>query len=417
MTTLAVAPGRIRNPLRALAWAGIVLGLIGAFIALPPVTTRSWVPSLLLALLAALAGVWAITRGEKRFGWYAIATAALGFGLAYLATRSEIGKLETVVVWSALFASMLRYATPLIFGALGGMFSERSGVVNVGLEGMMLMGAFFGIMAADKLDSWFLGLVVGILSGGAMALLHAIWSVHLRADQIISGFAINFLALGITGYLFIDIYGQEGTPTDIPSIPAVNLDFLSGPLGWLGDLDWIGGQPAGVFTAIGLIFGNLNLMIWIALILVPLSWVVLFKTPLGLRIRAVGEHPRAADTVGIDVYRIRYGAVIASGMLAAAGGAFLSIGFVNSFNENMTAGRGFIALAAMIFGNWRPFGAAAACLLFGFSSALAQRLPEYSESAAVLFQALPYVLTLIAVAGVIGRSIPPAADGRPYQKQ
>ena len=417
MTTLAVATGRIRNPLRALAWAGIVLGLIGAFIALPPITTRSWVPSLLLALLAALAGVWAITRGEKRFGWYAIATAALGFGLAYLATRSEIGKLETVVVWSALFASMLRYATPLIFGALGGMFSERSGVVNVGLEGMMLMGAFFGIMAADKLDSWFLGLLVGILSGGAMALLHAIWSVHLRADQIISGFAINFLALGITGYLFIDIYGQEGTPTDIPSIPAVNLDFLSGPLGWLGDLDWIGGQPAGVFTAIGLIFGNLNLMIWIALILVPLSWVVLFKTPLGLRIRAVGEHPRAADTVGIDVYRIRYGAVIASGMLAAAGGAFLSIGFVNSFNENMTAGRGFIALAAMIFGNWRPFGAAAACLLFGFSSALAQRLPEYSESAAVLFQALPYVLTLIAVAGVIGRSIPPAADGRPYQKQ
>ncbi len=399
MTTLAVATDRIRNPLRALAWAGIGLGLLGAFIALPPVTARSWIPSLLLGLLAALAGVWAITRGEKRFGWYAVATAALGFGLAYLATRSEIGKLETVVVWSALFASMLRFATPLIFGALGGMFSERSGVVNVGLEGMMLMGAFFGIMGADKLDSWFLGLLVGIASGGAMALLHAIWSVHLRADQIISGFAINFLALGLTGYLFIDIYGQEGTPTDIPSIPNVRLSFLDG-VPFFGD-----------------IFGNLNLMIWIALILIPLSWFVLFKTPLGLRIRAVGEHPRAADTVGIDVYRIRYGAVIASGLLAAAGGAYLSIGFVNSFNENMTAGRGFIALAAVIFGNWRPFGAAAACLLFGFSSALAQRLPEYSDSAAVLFQALPYVLTLIAVAGVIGRSIPPAADGRPDQKQ
>ena len=399
MTSVALPTGRVRNPLRALAWAGIVLGLVGAFIALPPITARSWIPSLLLGLLAALAGVWAITRGEKRFGWYAVATAALGFGLAYLATRSEVGKLETVVVWSALFASMLRYATPLIFGALGGMFSERSGVVNVGLEGMMLMGAFFGILGADKLDSWFLGLLVAILSGGAMGLLHAIWSVHLRADQIISGFAINFLALGLTGYLFIDIYGQEGTPTDIPSIPAVNLSFLDG-IPFIGD-----------------IFGNLNLMIWIALILVPLSWLVLFKTPLGLRIRAVGEHPRAADTVGIDVYRIRYGAVIASGMLAAAGGAFLSIGFVNSFNENMTAGRGFIALAAVIFGNWKPFGAAAACLLFGFSSALAQRLPEYSDSAAVLFQALPYVLTLIAVAGVIGRSIPPAADGRPYQKQ
>ena len=399
MTSVALPTGRIRNPLKALAWAGIVLGLLGAFVALPPITARSWIPSLFLGLLAALAGVWAITRGEKRFGWYAVAAAALGFALAYLATRSEIGKLETVVVWSALFASMLRYATPLIFGALGGMFSERSGVVNVGLEGMMLMGAFFGIMAADKLDSWFLGLVVGILSGGAMGLLHAIWSVHLRADQIISGFAINFLALGLTGYLFIDIYGQEGTPTDIPSIPNVRLAFLDG-VPFIGD-----------------IFGNLNLMIWIALILIPLSWLVLFKTPLGLRIRAVGEHPRAADTVGIDVYRIRYGAVIASGMLAAAGGAFLSIGFVNSFNENMTAGRGFIALAAVIFGNWKPFGAAAACLLFGFSSALAQRLPEYSDSAAVLFQALPYVLTLIAVAGVIGRSVPPAADGRPYQKQ
>ncbi len=399
MTSLAVAGRRIQNPLRALAWAGIVLGLLAAFVALPPITARSWVWSLLIGLLAALAGVWAITRGERRFGWYAIVAAVLGFGLAYLATRSEVGKLETVVVWSALFAAMLRYATPLIFAALGGMFSERSGVVNVGLEGMMLMGAFFGIMAADKLDSWLLGLLVGVASGGAMALLHAIWAVHLRVDQIISGFAINFLALGLTGYLFIDVYGQEGTPTDIPSIPNVRLSFLDG-VPFLGD-----------------IFGNLNLMIWIALILVPTSWFVLFKTPLGLRIRAVGEHPRAADTVGIDVYRIRYGAVIASGMLAAAGGAFLSIGFVNSFNENMTAGRGFIALAAVIFGNWRPFGAAAACFLFGFSSALAQRLPEYSESAAVLFQALPYVLTLIAVAGVIGRSIPPAADGRPYQKQ
>jgi ABC-type uncharacterized transport system permease subunit len=399
MTSIALPRPRVDNGLRKLAWAGIGLGLLSAFIALPPVSVRSWVPSLLLGLLALLIGVFVFTRGERRFGWYAVAAALLSFGLAYLATRSSIGKLETVVVWSALFASMLRYATPLIFGALGGLFSERSGVVNVGLDGMMLMGAFFGIMAADKLDSWVLGLLCGVLSGGAMALLHAIWSIHFRADQIISGFAINFLAYGLTGYLFIDIYGQEGTPTDIPSIPNVHLAFLQ-DVPFLGD-----------------IFGNLNLMIWIALFLVPLAWLVLFRTPLGLRLRAVGEHPRAADTVGIDVYRYRYGAVIASGMLAAAGGAYLSIGFVNSFNENMTAFRGFIALAAVIFGNWRPFGAAAACLLFGFSSALAQRLPEYSGSAATLFQALPYVLTLIAVAGVIGRSVPPAAVGRPYKKQ
>jgi simple sugar transport system permease protein len=143
----------------------------------------------------------------------------------------------------------------------------------------------------------------------------------------------------------------------------------------------------------------------------------MFRTPIGLRIRAVGEHPRAADTVGISVYTVRYACVIVSGMLAAAGGAYLSIGFLGSFNENMTAGRGFIALAALIFGNWRPFGAFGAALLFGFSSALAQRLPVYSQSGSVLFQALPYVLTLIAVAGVIGRSIPPAAVGRPYVKQ
>jgi len=180
-------------------------------------------------------------------------------------------------------------------------------------------------------------------------------------------------------------------------------------IGFLGDIPGPG-------NFLEEVFGHMNLMIWAAIIMIPLSWLILFKTPLGLRIRACGEHPRAADTVGISVYGIRYGAVVLSGMLAAAGGAFLSIGFVNSFNENMTAGRGFIALAAVIFGNWRPWGAAAACLLFGFSSALAQRLPEYSDSAAVLFQALPYVLTLIAVAGVIGRSVAPASLGRPLEK-
>jgi simple sugar transport system permease protein len=158
-------------------------------------------------------------------------------------------------------------------------------------------------------------------------------------------------------------------------------------------------------------------MIWLSFALLFVSWLLMFKTPLGLRIRSVGEHPRAADTVGISVYGIRYAAVITSGILAAAGGAYISIGFVHSFSENITAGRGFIALAALIFGMWRPFGAFAAALLFGFSTALAQRLPEYSESAATLFETLPYVLTLIAVAGVIGRSIPPAAIGRPYVKQ
>jgi general nucleoside transport system permease protein len=389
---------RLPSGFRTVAWVGIALGLVAAWLALPPLTIRSWVPSLVLALIAVMLGTGVAIRGERRFGGFAIAAGVFGFAIAYLATVSSLGKLESVVVWSALFAAMLRFATPLTFAALGGMFSERSGVVNIGLEGMMLMGAFFGIMAADKLDSWWLGLIVGVLAGGAAALVHAVWAIHLQADQIISGTAINLLAVGLTGYLFIDIYGTEGTPTDIPSIPNIHLGFLGD--GFVGD-----------------VFGRMNLMIWIAIILVPLTWAIMFKTPIGLRIRACGEHPRAADTVGINVYAVRYGAVIVSGMLAAAGGAYLSIGFSGSFIENMTAGRGFIALAALIFGNWRPFGAAAACLLFGFSSALALRLPVYSDSAAVLFTALPYVLTLIAVAGVIGRSIPPAAVGRPYRKQ
>ncbi len=399
MTSMALpVAARMPNALRRVAWVGIVVGIVAAWLALPPLTIRSWVPSLVLALIAVMLGIGIAIRGERRFGGFAIAAGLFGFGIAFLATLSTVGKLESVVVWSALLAAMLRFATPLAFAALGGMFSERSGVVNIGLEGMMLMGAFFGIMAADKLDSWWLGLLAGILAGGAAAFVHAVWAIHLQADQIVSGTAVNFLAVGLTGDLFIDIYGSEGTPTDIPSIPNVHLGFLGD--GFVGD-----------------IFGSLNLMIWIAIVLVPLTWAIMFKTPIGLRIRACGEHPRAADTVGISVYGVRYGAVTLSGMLAAAGGAYLSIGFVNSFNENMTAGRGFIALAALIFGNWRPFGAAAACLLFGFSSALAQRLPEYSQSASVLFQALPYVLTLIAVAGVIGRSIPPAAVGRPYKKQ
>jgi simple sugar transport system permease protein len=241
-------------------------------------------------------------------------------------------------------------------------------------------------------------------AGGALALVHAVFCIHLQADQIISGFAINFLALGLTGYLFRSVYGTRGTPELPERIPDVRLPFIE-------DIPFIGD-----------IFGQLNLMIWLMFLTVILSWVVLFKTPLGLRIRSVGEHPRAADTVGISVFKIRYAAVIVSGILAGLGGAYLSFGFGNAFNENMTVGRGYIALAAVIFGNWRPFGAFGACLLFGFSSALALRLqasPLLPSDIASgnLLQTLPYVLTLVALVGVIGRSRGPAAAGRPYVKQ
>jgi simple sugar transport system permease protein len=384
---------------RALAIGGIVLGVIAFCVAIPPVEARTVYLPVVLGIFAVAGGIWAVSRGYRRPGWGAVAAGILGMGLGVLATRSSTGSLETV--FSAdLIASMLVFATPLTFGALGGMCSERSGVVNVGLEGMMLMGAFWGVYGADKTGSWVGGLAIAVASGMLMALLHAFWSIHLRADQIVSGIAINFLALGITGYFFTQLYHGQNIPAGVSTIPNVKLPVISG-LPFLG--------PA---------IGDLNLLVWVGILLVPLSFVVLFKTAIGLRVRACGEHPRAADTVGINVYAIRYGAVLVSGGLAALGGAYLSIGFGGgSFTENMTEGRGFIALAAMIFGNWRPFGAWGAALLFGFSTALAFRLPVYSGSAATLFQALPYVLTLIAVAGVIGHSTPPAADGRPYVRQ
>jgi general nucleoside transport system permease protein len=398
VTTTAVrARAALLTPVQA-GWAGVALGVLAFFIAVPPLLVRSPVPTVLIALAAVAAGAIALRGGEKRLGWGAIAAGVFGAAGGIAATQSGVGNLERVVVWSALFAAMFRFATPLVFAALGGLFSERSGVVNIGLEGMMLMGAFFGIWGADLTGSWLLGLLIGMAAGGLLALVHAFFSVTLRADQIVSGFSLNFLALGITGYFFIDIFGTRGTPDNVARVPDVNLPLIE-------DIPFFGD-----------IFGQMNLLIWVGLLAVLLTWVVVFRTPAGLRLRSSGENPLAAETAGLSVVRTRYLAVTTSGLLAAAGGAYLSIGFVGSFTQNMTAGRGFIALAVLICGRWRPLGALGFALLFGFSSALAQRLPAFSPSAATLFQALPYVLTLIAVAGVIGRSTPPAALGRPLEK-
>jgi simple sugar transport system permease protein len=389
--------------------AGIALGALSFWVALPPVHTRTIVAPLLLAAAAVVAGIYAARQGEVRAGWGAIVIGGLGVGLAYLATRSSVENLEVVFTWSSLIAAMFVFATPLIYASIGGIFSERSGIVNIGLEGMMLMGAFWGIWGADETGSWVTGVLIGMLAGGALGLVHAFFSIHLRADQIIGGTAINLLALGITGYGFVQLYGSDNIPAGVSQIPRLKLGFLAHiPPDSVGDF---------LYGA----FGRLSLMIWIGFLCVGLAHVVIFKTPLGLRLRSCGEHPRAADTVGISVYGMRYSAVVLSGMLAAAGGAFLSVGVVSSFNEGMTGGRGFIALAAVIAGNWRPFGALFFACLFGFSTALAFRLGDaYRDSIAgldVLAQMLPYVITLIIVAGVIGKSLPPAAVGRPYTKQ
>jgi simple sugar transport system permease protein len=384
---------------RHVAWGAIAIGIIAWYIALPPILVRSFVPPVVLGVVAIGAGAWVLGQGESRLGWGAIAAGVIGAGGAVASTRSGAGHLEDVVTWSALFAAMLRFATPLLFGALGGIVSERSGVVNIGIEGMMLTGAFFGIFGADLGGSWIVGLLAAMAAGGLLALVHAVFSVTLRADQIVGGVAINLLALGITGYLFVDYYGDQGTPDDVSRVPDVTLPLIK-------DIPFVGDA-----------IGKTNLLTWIGVLTVVALAIFLFRTPQGLRLRSIGEHPRAAETVGLSVIRTRYLAVIASGVLAALGGAYLSIAFLGSFNQNMTAGRGYIALAVVICGRWRPFGALAFACLFGFSSALAQRLPTFSESGATLFQALPYVLTIIVVAGVIGRSRPPAAIGQPYTRE
>jgi general nucleoside transport system permease protein len=382
-----------------LGWLGIGLGALAWSIALPPLLIRTPVPSLLLAAVGVAAGIVAVRDDEKRVGYGAIAAGMLGAIGAVVATRSGESNLEDVFVWSALIAAMLRFATPLAFAALGGILSERSGVINIGLEGMMLTGAFFGIFGADLTGSWLLGALIGMAAGGVMGLVHAVLSISLRADQVVGGTGINLLAVGITGYVFIAHYGEQGTPGDVPRVPDVSLPGIK-EIPFVGDA-----------------IGEASLLTWVALLLVPLLALYLFRTPGGLRLRSVGEKPRAADSVGVPVLRTRYLAVISSGLLAGLGGVYLTIALVGSFNQMMTDGRGFIALAAVIFGNWRPAGALAGALLFGFSSAVAQRLPAFSESLAVLFQALPYVLTLVVVAGVIGRSRPPAAIGVPYVKE
>jgi ABC-type uncharacterized transport system permease subunit len=385
---------RYRN-FRTVASVGIVLGVAAFVLTLPPFTLRTTLVPIIFGLGALALGLAALSQGERRLGWFAIGVGFLGTVGGLWAQGVDRDTLEAVVT-GGLLASTLRFATPLAYAAMGGIFSERSGVVNIGLEGMMLMGAFFAVYGSIETGSWVVGILTAMISGGLLAFIHGVFSIHLRADQIVSGFAVNLLALGLTGYLYSSIY-PDGTPTEkVDRVPSLDEAF--------GFLSWIPGA-------------DLSLLVWAMFLVVILSFVVLFKTPIGLRIRSVGEHPRAADTVGISVYGVRYAAVVTSGMLAALGGAFLSIGFTGRFAENMTSGRGYIALAAVIFGKWRPGWAFVATLLFGFGFALAIPLQREADISSNLISTLPYVLTLIAVAGVIGRSIPPAAVGRPYVKQ
>jgi len=317
--------------------------------------------------------------------------------------------MEAYTVLIQIADATVRVSVPLLLAALAGLYSERSGIFDIGLEGKMLAGAFAAGAAAYVSGSAWVGLGVAIIVSIAMSLVHGVASITYRGNQIVSGVAINFIAAGSTVILGQAWFRQGGRT---PSVSGAAR---------FGDIAFPGADVIRPIPIVGPIYANVisghSIIVYFAFLMVPFTWWVLFRTRFGLRLRAVGENPAAVDTAGISVAWLRYRAVICTGVLTGIAGAYLSISQQASFVKDMSAGRGFIALAALIFGNWRPFGTFYAALLLGFSTALAYRLPVYSGTAATLFQALPYVLTLIAVAGVIGRTIPPAADGRPYTKQ
>ena len=310
---------------------------------------------------------------------------------------SALGDVGHLLLSPDLWQATLAAAVLLLLPALGGVLSERSGVVNIAMEGMMLMGAFFAVVADLAWHNAWLATGVAMVAGALMATIHAVVSIRFRADQIVSGIAINIFAAGMTVFLLNRIYGLQ----NIGHVgPSEGLPYISIP-----GLDQI--------PFFGQVLFDQNVVVYIGLILLVAIHLLLFRSRLGLRIRAVGEHPMAADTAGINVFLIRYSSVIASGLLSGLAGAFLAIGISNTFVPNMTDGRGYIALAAVIFGKWTPFGAFVACLIFGLGEAI------YDNNSSIhispyLLSMLPYILVLVVLAGLVGRSTPPAHDGLPY---
>lgn len=302
----------------------------------------------------------------------------------------------------------LVYAAPLILTALGGVFSERSGVVNIGLEGLMVVGAFssiiFNLFYADTfgaLTPW-LGLLVGMAIGGLFSLIHAVATITFRADQTVSGVAINMLALGATLFIVKLIYGKAQTD-------KITEPFYKGDIPLLSDIPMIG----------DIFFKDVYYTSILALALAVVAWFVLFKMPFGLRLRAVGEHPMAADTMGIKVYRMRYIGVFISGLFGGLGGAVYASTIALDFSHATITGQGFIALAALVFGKWHPFGAMGAALFFGFAQSLSiigSLLPLFQDIPNVYMLIAPYVLTILALTGFIGRADAPKALGTPYLK-
>lgn len=297
----------------------------------------------------------------------------------------------------SLLSSCLRIAIPIAFAALGATFCERAGIVNIGLEGMMLVGAFAGVWGASLSGSPYIGLLFAMLAGALFGLIHAVLTIQFKTDHIISGLGINMLALGLTTVLLQVVWGNRGKSDEVQGLGTISIPGLR-DIPILGDL-----------------IGTTSIMFYILLVCIVIGWIVLYKTVFGLRIRVIGENPQVADTLGVNVYRTQYICVILCGVLAGMGGAYLSIGEINLFGQDMVAGRGYIALAATIFGGWNPIGVYGASLVFGLAQSLQIRLQIF-EIPVQFVQMLPYIVTILVLILFRKRSKGPAAVGKHFKR-
>ncbi len=354
-------------------------------------------PTLYVLLgITVILGAWILFRKTRSMGWM-VSVAVLCFVTSFMIWATQDKSFSLV----GMLGTTLISATPIALAALCGVVSERAAVINIALEGIMLIAAQTAVVSATLAHNLYVGLVVAILTGAFVAAIHAVLVIRFRVDQIVSGTAINIFATGSTAFIAkfylekqINLLNNSGTFPSIP-IPLLSKIPILGP-----------------------ILFNKDLIFYLTLILVVVVHFLIFYTPWGLRTRAVGEHPKAADTLGINVYLMRYVNVILGGMIAGVGGAYFTIGSVGRFDQNMTNGKGFIGLAAMIFGNWNPIGAYLASLLFGFSDALGLKMRLLNTPIPSDFLSMaPYIVTIIVLTGVIGRAAPPAADGQNYEKQ
>jgi len=373
---------------------GLNPGVGSQALRMPDLTVPTRATIYLLSLVSIFLGAAQIVRGFKRAGLL-IGLVATFFVLAFLAWAAR-GKSFNLL---GILSSSLVSATPIALAALCGVISERAGVVNIGIEGMMLMAAQAAVVSASLTGSLWVGLLAAILTGMLLAAAHAVLAIRYKVDQIVSGVAINIFATGTTSYILSRFLRDAASLNNSGVFRPISIPLLS------------------KIPIIGPIFFENSIIVYLMMLVVAVLHVVLYYTPWGLRTRAVGEHPKAADTLGVNVFKVRYINVIAGGAIAGLGGAYFGIGSVGRFDEVMTAGKGFIGLAAMIFGKWNPIGAFLASLLFGFADSLQVKLqilrvPIPSE---FLLMA-PYIVTMIVLAGVVGRAAAPAADGVPYEK-